>query len=148
MNDDCSILNALEQQLGCYQKLAKLAELQHEHVQRNFTEGLLDVLGLRQEVLTELATHETLVASVRKAWPEFLEALPAEDRARAEASMGETRRLLEEIVAADRQDAIVLQHRKHSLGQQIYQTQAARKMNRNIAKSAYGKNESTLNVTR
>ena len=44
-------LQALEDQVGCYQRLAKLAELQHVHVQQEQTEALLDVLQSRQAVL-------------------------------------------------------------------------------------------------
>src|SRR6185503_12781030 len=45
------VIAALQEQVTCYQRLAKLAELQHEHVQQSSTEALLDVLARRQEVL-------------------------------------------------------------------------------------------------
>ncbi len=47
-----SVITALQEQVGCYQRLAKLAELQHEHVQQSQTEALLEILTHRQAVLT------------------------------------------------------------------------------------------------
>jgi hypothetical protein len=150
MTAELEILDALDQQLACYRRLAKLAEIQHEHVQRNHTEGLLEVLGMRQEVLEELSRHEATAAAAKKDWQGFIAGLDDASRGRAETSMAQTRALLEQIVAADRQDTMILQQRKLSLGQQIHQAQAARQVNRSIAASAYGKQQAAgaLNVRR
>jgi hypothetical protein len=133
-----SIILALEQQVGSYRRLAKLAEIQHEHVQHSRTEQLLDVLGQRQQVLDEVARLEQTIGPARRGWREYLATLGADDRANAETLLAETRRLLEEITTADRNDAMVLQQRKLNLGKQINQASAARKVNRNLATSAYG----------
>ena len=53
-----SVINALVEQIGCYRRLAKLAELQHEYVQHNRTEQLLEVLRSRQECLDRAAEFE------------------------------------------------------------------------------------------
>ena len=66
--DWSSILAALDQQLACYQRLAKLAEIQHEHVQQGRTEQLLEVLTQRQGVLDQIATLETTIRPARKRW--------------------------------------------------------------------------------
>ncbi len=132
------ILRALEQQVGCYRRLAKLAELQHEHVQRNQTEELLAVLGRRAGLLEEVAGHERVIGPAKKDWPAYLAGLPAQGRPLAESLLAETRRLLEAITTADRNDALVLQQRKLNLGKQIHQAQAARSVNRNYAAAAYG----------
>jgi hypothetical protein len=60
--------------------------------------------------------------------------------------MGETRRLLEEITAADRNDALILQQRKLNLGKQISQASAAKQVNRNYAAAAYGTKVSRMDV--
>ncbi len=44
MTDD-AVISALQQQLDCYQSLAKLANIQHEHVRDSRTEDLLLVLS-------------------------------------------------------------------------------------------------------
>jgi hypothetical protein len=137
---------ALEEQVTCYKRLAKLAELQHEHVQQNQTESLLDVLGKRQEVLDQMSRLEAAIAPAKRGWTEYLGRLDANSRGRAEGLLGETRRLLEQITAADRNDALVLQQRKLNLGKQINQASTARQINRNYAAAAYGATTSRMDV--
>ena len=133
-----SIILALEEQVGCYKRLAKLAELQHEHVQQNQTEALLEVLGKRQEVLDQVSKLESVIGTVKGRWSEYLGSLDANLRQRAEDLFAETRQLLEQITASDRNDSIVLQQRKLNLGRQITQASTARQINRNYAAAAYG----------
>jgi hypothetical protein len=132
------IILALEQQVSCYQRLAKLAELQHEHVQQNQTESLLEVLGKRQSVLDQVAQLDRAIAAARRQWTEYSAKLDPPSRDRAEHLLAETRRLLEQITTADRADAMVLQQRKLNLGRQIHQATAARQVNRTYAAAAYG----------
>src|SRR5205823_15084778 len=119
MSDDDPIIRALEEQVECYRRLAKLAQVQHVHVQQSQTEALLDVLKNRQTELTQIARLEHQIAPAKKAWPQFVGALAGDRRDRAERLMSETRRLLEEITEADKDDVLVLQQRKLSLGRQI-----------------------------
>jgi hypothetical protein len=148
MTNESNILEALAEQLGCYRRLAKLAEIQHEHVQHNDTERLIDVLGKRQEVLDQISLLEKTIAPVKQRWNDYLTELSGGDRGIAESSLDETRRLLEQITAADRNDALVLQQRKLNLGRQINQTSAARQVNRTYAASAYGQRSSRMDVQR
>ena len=83
------IILALEEQVCCYKRLAKLAELQHEHVQQNQTESLLEVLGQRQEVLDQVAKHEAIIAPAKRRWSDYLAGLNAANRARAEQAFGQ-----------------------------------------------------------
>ena len=133
-----SILDALKTQVDCYRRLAKLAEIQHEHVQQARTEQLLEVLGLRQEVLEQVGACERAIAPAKRQWGEYVASLAPGERKEAETLMAETRRLLEEVTTADRNDALVLQQRKLSLGSQIGKATAARQVNRNYAAAAYG----------
>ncbi|HEV2294375.1 MAG TPA: hypothetical protein VGR35_10995 [Tepidisphaeraceae bacterium] len=139
---------ALEEQVACYRRLAKLAELQHVHVQQGQTEQLLEILQKRQEVLNDIGRLEVLVGPQKKHWSGYLDGLDAADRVRAETSLAETRRLLEEITAADRNDALVLQQRKLNLGRQISQASAAKQVNRNYAAAAYGPRQSRMDISR
>ena len=142
------IIDALNGQVDCYRRLAKLAELQHEHVQQGRTEQLLEVLSHRQEVLDQLAALERVVAPAKRQWAQFGASLGAADRAEAERLLGETRRLLEAITAADCNDVMVLQQRKLNLGTQIKQAASARQVNRNYAAAAYGKRPPAMDVQR
>ena len=132
------ILAALHEQVDCYRRLAKLAEVQHDHVQQGRTEQLLEVLGLRQEVLERVAAHEAVLAPAKQQWVQYLDGLGDATRGEAETLLAESRRLLEQITAADRVDALILNQRKLSLGHQINKASAARQVNRTYAAAAYG----------
>jgi hypothetical protein len=142
-----AVLEALAKQVGCYQRLAKLAEIQHQHVQHGQVEGLVEVLNLRGEVLAEVGSLEAVVRPAKKRWAAFLGELPADRRRSAEEMLAETRRLLEQITSADKDDVLVLQQRKLSLGRQITQAGTARTINRNYAASAYGKPPARVDVS-
>ena len=148
MMADQAVIAALEAEVECYQRLAKLAEVQHEHVQENRTELLLDVLGQRQEVLSRIVELERVAAPARKQWNAFLDELDAAQRERIEWLVAETRRLLEKITAADRNDTLVLQQRKLNLGKQIGQAAAGRQVNRSYATAAYGAPRGRVEIRR
>src|SRR5258706_1596813 len=132
------IIAALEDLLGCYRRLGKLAEVQHEYVEREQTEELLGLLSLRQEVLDRIGILEETIGPLKKDSSAYLDRLGNNGRAQAEKLLSETRRLLEDITTADRNDAMVLQQRKISLGRQIRAASAARQVNRTYATAAYG----------
>lgn len=143
-----SIILALDQQVQCYRRLAKLAEVQHEHVQQSHTEALLEVLAQRQQVLDQIASLQATVGGVRRRWSEFVATLDDQQRQRAEGLMAEARRLLEQITTADRNDTMVLQQRKLNLGKQISAATTARHVNRTYAAAAYGRRQPTMDVQR
>ena len=140
------VIAALGEQVLCYQRLAKLAELQHEHVQQSQTEALLEVLRRRQEVLDQVSRLEEIIVVAKRRWGEYVLGLSGDQRAQAERLLAETRRLLEEITAADRNDALILQQRKLNLGKQLSQASAAKQVNRNYAAAAYGTKVSRMDV--
>jgi hypothetical protein len=145
MNTEPIIL-ALESQVGWYNKLAKLAELQHVYVQKGETDELLTVLQKRQEVLDEISALEQTIGPVKRRWGNYLSELSTDQRAEAERLLGETRRLLEQITTSDRNDSIVLQQRKLNLAVQINRTTVARKVNKNYAAAAYGTKRSIVDI--
>ena len=72
----------------------------------------------------------------------------AELRGKADALLAETRRLLEQITTADRNDALVLQQRKLNLGRQINMASAARQVNRKYSAAAYGSRQPNMDIQR
>ena len=131
-------LASLEQQVDCYRRLAKLAQLQHVHVEQNRTDALLDVLQSRRAMLDEIGRLEQSIGPAKERWGEFLASISGSDRSRVESLMNETRDLLQQITTADQNDVLVLQQRKLNLGRQINQAKAARSVNRNYGTSAFG----------
>ena len=133
-----NVVAALREQVDGYRKLARLAEAQRRFVQSSQTEQLLDVLRQRQAVLDGIMAAEQVVGPAKRAWAETAVRLSADDRAAAERMLGETRALLERITSSDRDDAVVLQQRRLTLGRQIGKVQAAKAINRQYAAAAYG----------
>jgi len=143
-----AVLEALAEQLACYRRLAKLVQIQHEHVRQSRTEQLLEVLKSRQELLERMAACEAVVAPVKRRWPQYLAELDGAKRQQAEGLLAETRMLLEQITTADRDDALVLQQRKLNLGRQINQAASARQINRTYGVAAYGRRPSRMDLQR
>lgn len=131
-----AIVEMLEQQVACYRRLVKLAALQHVHVQQGQTDALLDVLEQRRVVLEEVSLLEREVSPAKQDWQQFLSRLVPEARTRAEHSLAEARGLLEQITLADRNDVLVLQQRKLTLGRQLQQTKAAGQIHRKYVETA------------
>ena len=142
------VIEALEDQLGCYQRLAKLAELQHVHVQHDQTEQLMTVLACRQGVLDDIARLERVVAPAKRDWSNYAMGIAGDLRTRAESLLSQTRTLLEQITLADQLDALVLQQRKLSVGKQINQASSAKQVNRAYATSAYGARPARMDLSR
>lgn len=142
------ILEALEQQVGCYRRLAKLADMQHEHVRQSATEDLLAVLGQRQQVLDQVAGLEQAILPAKRRWNDYLGGLPEPDRKLAQGLMAESRKLLEQITSADRNDALVLQQRKIEVGRSLRHNAMARQVNRSYATSSYATRQSSMDVQR
>ena len=79
------IILALSEQVGCYRRLAKLAEIQHDFVQNGQTEELIGVLQSRQRLIEQLAGLDQTIAPARQRWAEYLNALEAPDQKQAES---------------------------------------------------------------
>jgi len=141
-----AVILALEEQVTCYRRLAKLAEAQHEHVQTSHMEALLEVLKNRQEILDQLARLEAVISPAKRRWAQFLDEIEQDSRGRAESMVAETRKLLEQIMTSDRNDALALQQRKLNLGKQINQASSAKQLNKTYAAAAYGQRTSRMNI--
>jgi flagellar biosynthesis/type III secretory pathway chaperone len=147
MNSDAEVvLEALEQQVGCYRRLAKLAELQHEHVRTSRTEELLAVLGQRQQVLDQVAGLEQTILPAKRKWSDYIGALPDPQRGKAQGLMAESRQLLEQITTSDRNDALVLQQRKIEVGRALRMAAAGRQVSRSYASAAYGSRPGSMDI--
>ncbi len=127
----------LEAQVACYRRLAWLSEVQHVHVQQGQTAELLETLAQRQELLNEIGRLEGSVEAQRRRWSAHVNEIDSQDRVRVQALLAETRRLLEEITAADRDDALVLQQRKLRLGRPVAQGAVAKRVSPAYAAAAY-----------
>ena len=145
-NDE--ILQAMRLELECYQSLAKLANTQHECIQNSLNAELLQVLAKRQQFLQEIAKLQQIVIVARRDWSGFIAGLLEHQRSEAEHLLSETRHLIEQIAASDRDDTLVMQQRKLNVGRKINQAASARKFNRAYAAAAYGQGKPGLDLHR
>ena len=141
-------LEALTEQVECCQKLAKLSQMQHDHIEHGRVEQLLDVLKTRQQVVEQMARCEQVVGPAKKQWEQFVSTLDEATRTKAEALVAESRSLLEQITAADRDDALVLQQRRLNVGKEIRQTSSARQVHRMYGAAAYGHRPPRMDLQR
>ena len=142
------VISALAEQVECYRRLVKLAEIQHEHVQSGETSQLLEVLGQRQQELDRISSLEPALPGDRGRWAAWAQGQDPALRSQVESLLDETRRMLELITVSDRNDAMVLHQRKQSVGREMQQATSAVTVNRRYAVAAYGSQKSTLNVQR
>ena len=147
MSND-TILNALAQQVECCQRLAKLSQVQREHLRHGRMEQLMNVLTSRQEMLPVLIECEKIVGPARRKWSEFVGELEPGLRTRAETLLAQSQELLRQITESDSDDALVLQQQKLNLGRQIRQTSSAQQVNRMYATAAYGRRPPRMDVQR
>ena len=147
MNWD-EILEAMRRELECYRSLAKLASTQHQCIQDSRSAELLVVLGKRQEFLKEIAQLRQKTVIARRNWGEFIAALAQDNRGEAESLNDQTRELIEQIAAADREDTLAMQQKKLEVGRKINQAASARKFNRAYAAAAYGQGKPGLDIHR
>jgi hypothetical protein len=146
---DCEeIFKAMRLELECYRSLAKLTSAQHECIQNSRSAELLAVLGKRQEFLKEIAKLRQITVIARRNWGEFIAGLAGENRSEAESLNEETRSLIEQIAAADRDDTLAMQQKKLEVGRKINQAASARKFNRAYAAAAYGQGKPGLDIHR
>lgn len=130
-------LEALQQQLACYQRLLKLSDLQRTHVRHNRTDDLLKVLEARSHILTEIGELEATVSPLKRDWAVHSFTMKPDVRERAAAMLAEAKGLLLQITQADMDDVLVLQQRKLTVGKQITQNSTAKRVNTRYAGNAY-----------
>lgn len=147
-NNPQSVLQSLAEQVECHRRLSKLSQIQHEHIRQGRVEQLLEVLSSRKTVVEQMSAAEQTLAPIKKHWTEFLAKLSEADRQKAESLMTESRQLLEQITAADQDDALVLQQRRLNIGKELRQTTSARQVHRMYGVAAYGQRPPRMDVKR
>lgn len=135
-------------QIELYAKLLRLAELQHTLIEQERTDDLIVVLQRRQTIVEALGAIEARLRPIKQQWQDIAQVLDAHDRAGLEAKFAQSRELLMQITQADQDDALVLQQRKISVGQQLRRTSSGRVMNQKYAASAYATPGGRMDVSR
>ena len=85
-NNPQATLQSLSQQVECHRRLAKLSQIQHEHIRQGRVEQLLEVLNCRKTVVEQMSEAEKTLAPIKKQWATFLGQLGDADRKKAEVA--------------------------------------------------------------
>jgi hypothetical protein len=133
------VIAALEEQVGCYRRLAELADLQQQCVGQGRTEELLAILRIRDAEVERLTKVGHVVGPAKRRWRDYAAGLDAATRARAEGLLAEARRLLERITAADRADVLAIQRQKLNAGRPASRWPEAHPTSRHHATAAYAR---------
>lgn len=138
----------VSQQIDLYRKLLRLAELQHALIAQERTDDLLVLLEKRQLLVDALGAIEKRLRPTKVEWQAIASGFDSSDREQLESKFAESRDLLMQITQADQDDALVLQQRKISVGQQLRHTSGARVVNRGYAAGAYSTSGARMDVSR
>lgn len=135
-------------QIDLYGKLLRLCELQHTLIAQERTDDLMVVLEKRQAIVDALGAIEARLKPVKQDWHSVALTIDTPVRSDLEAKFAMSRDLLMQITQADQDDALVLQQRKISVGQQLRQTTSGRVMNQRYGAAAYVTSGARMDVSR
>ncbi|MEO1007042.1 MAG: hypothetical protein AAFX79_00580 [Planctomycetota bacterium] len=95
------VLPAVERQADLYDRLAAFGPRQDALIATGDGEGLLRLLGERQEVVDELVRVHEGIADVREQWDRFVEGLPEDERAELARRLDELKAIAGRVDAQD-----------------------------------------------
>jgi hypothetical protein len=106
------------------------------------------VLTKRQSIVDALGAIESRLKPVKQDWHTIASSIDSPVRSELETKFAHSRDLLMQITQADRDDALVLQQRKISVGQQLRKTTSGRVMNQKYAAGAYATTGARMDLSR
>jgi hypothetical protein len=121
------LLAMLHEQREVLFKLKALADRQQKLVIEDDPHPLLNLLADRQRLVDRLAQLSGRMAPYRQRWPEFVSALPDDDREQAETILAEINGMVASVLASDERDTQCLAARQMLLTEEMSNTQAGRR---------------------
>ncbi len=131
--DDREAVELLRRHVAALDRLEELSNRQRDLIERGDTRGLLALLARRQEVTDELTGLAKKLEGVRREWPALRARLSADESAAAQKLVDEVGVRMKRLIAADAEDARMLDIRKQQSRQGVSSMVAAQG-----ALSAYG----------
>jgi len=96
------IKELLEEELELYRSLRELARRQCRFIESADTDGLIPVLGRKQEILRAIGAVEAELAPFKARWNELIDALDASAKEKLAAAVAEVQGVLGEIVELEK----------------------------------------------
>ena len=97
--DSRGLVRLIDEQIELYTKLDGLSRKQHECVEADDTDGLLTVLGERQQLIVRITDASARMSPYRAQWDAHVGGLGEEDRARIRQGLDDLSALMGIIAA-------------------------------------------------
>ncbi len=109
----------LDDQLGLYERLARLVDKQRELVAGEDPTPLLALLAERQQLTERLSAVAERIGPLPERWERFGAELPPERRSHCAKVLGRIQKHLRDIIAADGRDVRRLEVRKKKVAREL-----------------------------
>jgi len=119
IKSSAGLVALVAEQLGLYQKLDFLSIRQHDLVESDDTDGLLQVLGARQELIELITDSSARMAPYRARWDEHVRQLKDNERESLRQGLDDLSAMMACIAERDETDRIAMESRRERVKTQI-----------------------------
>lgn len=137
-NDSQDLVSLVDEQLELYKQLELLSVRQHELVETEDTDGLLQVLGQRQELIKSISDSAAKMAPYRARWNDHVRELKEPLRDRLRKGLDALSEMMQTIAERDESDRVAMETRRDSVKGQLGSVKRG-----SAAVSAYGGSSQT-----
>ncbi|MBL8746767.1 MAG: flagellar export chaperone FlgN [Phycisphaerae bacterium] len=109
----------LDLQITLYEQLAALAAEQSQFIDAEETDGLLDILGRREQLIEQIALTNQEVAPFVQSWERLAPTLPSRHRIVLRQRFDSVAAIVDQIAQRDEADRKRLEARRTRIGQEI-----------------------------
>jgi len=113
------VLAALEEQRSLYARLDELSQTQGRMIESGDSDGLLDVLRQRQEIILEIEAVGRRLAPVKQRWDQFLRSLDADTKQLVQHRLEALTRLAGTVAERDESDRARLAERRDQIARDL-----------------------------
>ncbi|HED54944.1 MAG TPA: hypothetical protein ENJ00_12205 [Phycisphaerales bacterium] len=117
--DPQGLVRLIDEQIELYRKLEGLSRKQHECVEADDTDGLLAVLGQRQQLIDRITDASARMSPYRAQWDAHIDAMGESDRRRVRQGLDDLSTLMSSIAERDDRDRRAMEDRRDRVHAQI-----------------------------
>lgn len=113
------VLVSLDEQRSLYVQLDELSRTQRDLIDRADSDGLLEVLRRRQELIVQIERIGRELGPIKRRWDQFMRSLDAESKALIERRLDALTELARGVAERDEQDRAVLADRRDRVASEL-----------------------------
>ncbi|MFI4873004.1 MAG: flagellar export chaperone FlgN [Phycisphaerales bacterium JB061] len=118
-HDSAGLVALVNEQLELYQKLDTLSVRQHDLVASEDTDGLLAVLGARQQLIEDISDSAARMAPYRARWDDHIRELKETDKETLRKGLDDLSAMMAAIAERDESDRVAMESRRDRVKEQI-----------------------------